>query len=107
MSATPHLVPLRKAAINCESSHPSKSCGLAIYTILLSFGLVFSFFVFVLFCVFSRELREEPEISGPCPELWVFGESWPSQDWLLITSLWNILELQFYKTHVFFHLTHL
>lgn len=66
----PHLVPLRKAAINCGSSHPSKSCDLAIYTILLSFGLVFSFFVFVLFCVFSHELREEPEISGPCPELW-------------------------------------
>lgn len=31
------------------------------------------FFIFF----FCHELREEPEIYGPCPELWVFGESCP------------------------------
>lgn len=100
-----HLVPIQKAVINCGSSHPLKSCDLAVYTILLSFGLVFSFFVLFFFLVVNsgRNLKYM-DLTQNYRSLVSHVPSW---DWLLITSLWNILELQFYKIHVFFHLTHL
>lgn len=100
----PHLVPIQKAAINCGSSHSLKSCDLAVYTILLSFGLVFSFFFFFFLVMNSGRNLKYMDLAQNYRSL---VSHVPSRDWLLITSLWNILELQFYKIHVFFHLTHL